>query len=155
MSDIDNAAVGYLKELLSSSNQRKIAAALRKYQAGESGRTKDFNAAIKQRVDEKQNQYDTLMNNLSTGELPPEVVADIGQRMKNLKDEMDALRETEPPKDYTTEQIEAWLTSLKNAPDEKAVHLLVERIDVINKTDFNITSTLKSVLGENGCGGGI
>ena len=153
MDDIDSAAVAYLKELLSPGNQKKIAAALRKYAAGESGRAKDFNNAVKNRVQEKQAQYDTLMSNLSTGELPPEVVADIGTRMKALKNEMDALREAEPPKDYTIEQIEAWLNSLKNAPDEKAVHLLIERIEVLTKTDFNVTSTLKSVLGENGCGG--
>ena len=59
------------------------------------------------------------------------------------------------PKDYTTEQIEAWLSSLRAAADEKAIHLLVERIDVISKTDFNIISTLESVMRETGCGGGI
>ena len=155
MSDVDNAATEYLKLLLSASNQKKIVKALQKYQAGESGRVGDFNTTIKKKVSEKQSQYDALMSNLSTGELPPEVVSDIGRRMKALKDEMDALIETEPPKDYTIEQIETWLSSLKNAPDEKAVHLLIERIDVITKTDFNITSTLKSVLGENGCGGRI
>ena len=34
----------------------------------------------------------------------------------------------------------------------KAIHLLIERIDVVNKTTFNITSTLKAVLGETGRG---
>ncbi|MCL2365599.1 MAG: hypothetical protein FWC75_00935 [Oscillospiraceae bacterium] len=53
------------------------------------------------------------------------------------------------------EQIEAWLNSLKKAPDKKAVHLLIERIDVMTKTDFSIMSTLTSVLGETGCGGRI
>lgn len=34
--------------------------------------------------------------------------------------------------------------------------LLIERTFVIKKTDFNVASTLKSVLdGETGCGGGI
>ena len=155
MDDIDAAAAAYLKALLSPVNQKKISQALRKYQSGESGRVKDFNAVIKKKVDSKQEEYNALMNNLATGTLPPEVVADIGKRMMSLKDEMDALRETEPPKDYTAGQIEAWLGSLLNTPDEKAVHLLIERIDIITKTDFNITSTLKSVLGETGCGGEI
>lgn len=47
------------------------------------------------------------------------------------------------------------LEVLKDSADEKAMHLLIERIDVIQtetKTDFNMTSTLKSVLGEIGCG---
>lgn len=92
------------------------------------------------------------MNNLSGGALPSEVIADIGKRMKALKDEIDALKESKPPQDYTVEQIETWLNSLKNAPDEKAIHLLIERIDVKIKTDFNITSTLKTVLCKHGCG---
>ena len=116
-------------------------------------RTAGFNAAIKKQIGEKQGQYDALVGNLSSGALPSEVVADIGQRMKALKDEMEALRETTPPQDFTTEQITAWLELLKADPDDKAIHLLIERIDVKTKTDFSITSTLKSVLGENGCGG--
>jgi len=121
---IDAKAVGYLKSLLSASNQKKIAKALQSYKSGESSRVQDFYVAIKKKISEKQSQHDALMANMSAGELPSEVIADIGKRMKTLKDEMEALRETEPPKDYTTEQIEAWLTSLKNASDENAVHLL-------------------------------
>ena len=155
MDEVDAAATAYLKALLSAKNQKKIATALRKYQAGESGRMKEFDSAIRKQVDSKQSQYDALMSNLATGEWPPEVLADIGNRLKALRDEMDALREVEPPKDYTIEQIEAWLNSLKNTPDEKAVHLLIERIDVITKTEFNVTSTLYSVLGKTGCGRGI
>lgn len=41
---------------------------------------------------------------------------------------------------------------IENAPGEKEIHLLIERIDIKTKTDFNITSTLKSVLGAIGCG---
>lgn len=36
-------------------------------------------------IDEKQQRYDTLMNNLSSGVLPAEVVSDIGMEMKSLK----------------------------------------------------------------------
>ena len=43
------------------------------------------------------------------------------------------------------------------APDRDAVRLLIERIDITpeqekEKTDFNIQSTLKSVLGKHGRG---
>lgn len=155
MEEIDKAAVDYLHHLLSPDNQEKIAAALRQYQAGEKGRIDDFNAVLQKKIDEKQGQYDALLGNLSTGTLPPEVVADIGKRMQVLKEEIACLQETTPPKDFTVDQIKAWLQALKNCPDDKAVHLLIERIDIKTKTDFNITSTLKSVLGENGCGGWI
>lgn len=95
------------------------------------------------------------MKNLSTGALPAEVVADIGTQMQTIKEEIVRLQETTPPADFTVEQIKAWLEVLKVSADEKAVHLLIDRIDVIQKetkTDFNMTSTLKSVLGEIGCG---
>lgn len=158
MEEVDRAAVEYLHELLSPENQEKIASALRQYQAGESSRAEDFEKAIQRRISEKQGEYDALMKNLSTGALPGEVVADIGTQMQAIKEEIAQLQDTTPPADFTVDQIKAWLEVLKDSADEKAVHLLIERIDVIQtetKTDFNMTSTLKSVLGEIGCGGRI
>lgn len=152
MEDVDNAARKYLQELLTPDNQMKVAVALRRYNAGEQTRAADFNNAIKKEIFAKQDQYDKLMDSLSTGVFPTPVMADMGQKMQSLKDEMEALREAKPPLDYTTDQITAWLEALKTASDENAIHLLIERIDIKSKTDFNMTSTLKSVLGENGRG---
>lgn len=92
------------------------------------------------------------MTNLSAGTLPAEVVQDIGKKMQALKDEMEALQVTPPPHDFTVDQITAWLEALKAAPDEKAIHLLIERIDIKNKTAVNIQSTLNTVLGKHGRG---
>ena len=158
MDEVDNAAVEYLHKVLSPENQNKIAAALRKYQAGERDRVANFNRALQRRIKEKQGEYDALMKNLSTGALPAEVVADIGDQMQTIKAEIAQLQQTTPPTDFTVEQIKAWLEVLKASADEKAIHLLIERIDVVQKetkTDFNMQSTLKSVLGEIGCGGRI
>lgn len=155
MEAVDTAAINYLHELLSPTNQELIALALRRYQAGVANSTGEFNNAVKKQIADKQVRYDALMDNLSSGALPQEVVQDIGQKMKALKDEMEALQETPPPHDFTADQITAWLGSLKAAPDEKAIHLLIERIDIKNKTVSNIQSTLKTVLSEIGCGGWI
>lgn len=41
-----------------------------------------------------------------------------------------------------------WLKSIRTAPDSRAVHLLVQRIEVTSdneKKDFNVVSTLESV----------
>ena len=41
-----------------------------------------------------------------------------------------------------------WLKSIRTAPDSRAVHLLVQRIEMTSdneKTDFNVVSTLESV----------
>lgn len=155
MEEVDRAALNYLHDILSPENQDRIATALRQYQDGAKSRLDDFNTMLRRKIEEKQQQYDNLMKNLSSGTLPAEIVADIGKQMQIIKEEIAHLKTTTPPKDFTVDQIKAWLQALKNNPDEKAVHLLIERIDIKNKTDFNVTSTLKSVLCEIGCGGRI
>ena len=120
----------------------------------------EFKQALSARIQAKQQEYDTLMKNLSSGVLPAQVVSDIGQQMQEIKVEISTLKATEPPKDFTIDTIKAWLESIKAAPDESAIHLLIERIDTVGsaekeKTVFNIQSTLKTVLGKSGCGGRI
>ena len=107
MDKVDNAAVEYLHKLLSPENQDKIAAALRKYQAREQNRVADFNRALQRRIKEKQREYDALLQNLSTGALPPAVVADIGEQMQTIKAEIAQLQQPTPPTDFTVEQIKA------------------------------------------------
>lgn len=120
----------------------------------------EFKQAVKKRIQDKQRQYDALLQNLSSGTLPPDVVADVGQKMQAIKVEIAALSSAEPPHDFTADTVKAWLESLRKAPDAAAVHLLIERIDVLQdaekaKTVFNVQSTLKTVLRKNGCGGRI
>lgn len=158
MEEVEDAAIKYLKELLSGENQLLIADSIRRYQAGTGGRMIEFKAALKKRINEKQSQYDTLMQHLSSASLPPEIAADVGHQMLTIKKEIDVLKNTEPPKDFTAEMIQSWLESIKAAPNEEAVNLLVEHIDTKydpekEKTVFNIQSTLKTVLRNIGCGG--
>lgn len=152
MEEVDRAAREYLVTLLSETNQKRIADALREYKGCERERISDFKRILRMKIREKQDQYEVLMGNLASGVLPAEVVSDIGAKMQQLKGEISALEATEPPKDYTVEQITSWLESLKNCPNDEAIHLLIERIYIKNKTEFNIQSTLNSVLCEIGCG---
>lgn len=156
MEEVDKAAVDYLHTLLNEKNGEKIAAALRVYKGAEKERKNDFYKILEKRIEEKQAQYDALLTNMSSGALPPEVLGDIGKKLQQIKGEIESLKLTEPPEDYTADQVKAWLDSLRQASDEKAIHLLIERIDIKkgqkNKTDISITSKLTSVLGINGCG---
>lgn len=158
MEDAEQAAFDYLRTLLDGENQLQIADALRQYRAGAGSRMIEFKAAMRKRIRAKQQQYHALLENLSSGALPPEVVADIGRRMQLLRDEIAALETTQPPKDFTVGTIRKWLESIKAAPDAEAVQLLVERMDARydeekEKTVFNIQSTLNTVLGNIGCRG--
>lgn len=155
MEKIDEAAKKYLHELLSTENQVKIFKALRAYKGGEYERLQDFNKILKNKISEKQTKYNNLLANLSTGALPAPVVASIGKEMQSLQTEIECLKNTEPPKDYSAEAVSNWLEAIRTAPDQDAIHLLIERIDIKNKTVFNIQSTLKTVLSEIGCGGWI
>lgn len=158
MEEVDRSAREYVQELLNTENQQKIADALRQYQAGEGRRMSEFKQALKKRIRERQAQYDALMQNLASGALPPEIVADMGEKMREVKQEIAILKATEPPKDFTVDTIKSWLESIKAAPDREAVRLLIERIDTKEgeekeKTAFEMQSTLKAVLSKHGCGG--
>ena len=65
--------------------------------------------------------------------LPTDVIQDISLRMQKLKDEIEEVKNAEPPADYTVDTIKAWLQSIKEAPDEKAIHLLIAKIEAKRK----------------------
>ena len=149
MEQMDSAALGSLKELLSEENQTAVALALRSYKNSEKDRIEGFKAAVGSRIKAKQGEYDTIMHNISTVALPPEVLKDLGERLQAIKSEIAELENATPPEDYSVETIRSWLEAIKAAPDDKAVKLLISRIDTVQeneKTAFNIHSTLKTVL---------
>ncbi len=148
---VDKAATDYLEEFLSPEMQLKIAAFLRNYKNHQADARSGFEAARKQQIAEKQATYDNLMKNMMSGVLAQEVVKDINDRMTAIKGEIETLKNAEPPKDYTMETILEWLESIKKAPDQRAVELLIKKITVSrenNKTDFKIESNLKSICVE-------
>ena len=69
--------------------------------------------------------------------------------MNEIKNEIETLENTEPPEEYTSDAIVKWLQSIREAPDKRAIHLLIERIEVSSDkktTDIKVTSTLTSVV---------
>lgn len=152
MQEVDDAAIHYLRELLSPETQKALLKAIRAYQNASDDKMGDFKEALAKRIREKQKEYDNLMKNMSAGVLPPTVVTNMGKRMAELETEIRTLQNTEPPEDFTSDQILGWVENIKNAPDEKAVRLLIERIDTKDTTVSSIRSTLNTVVGENGCG---
>ena len=158
LDDVDEAARAYIRELLSEDTRAKVAQVLRTYKGRDKDRVEGFKAAVKKRIAEKETAYNNLLANMSSAVLSPEVIADLSERMTQLKREITELQNAEPPVDYSVDSIQEWLQSIRTAPDEKAVHLLIARIEAKraeNKTDFNIISTLKPVLENMVAGGGF
>lgn len=151
--DVDIAVKKYLSVLLSKENQEKISRAIKLYRVDEDQNCTNFYKILRQKINEKQKRYDNLLANLSTGALPAPVVNDIGREMETLKSEIEHLKNEKPPQKFNADIICNWLECIKNSPDSDVVRMLIERIDAKNKTAFNIQSTLKTVLGETGCGG--
>lgn len=153
MEKVDVAARSYLRTILSEPVQTEIMEALRRYTSEEKNGMTEFNAVLKKKIQEKEGQYNALLQNLSSGALPPAVLTDIGEKMETIKSEIETLKNTEPPKEFTAPLIFDWLENLKKHSDEKAIRLLIEKIEVKNTTGFNMHSTLKPVVGKIGCGG--
>ena len=126
--------------------QQQITAALREYDGNEKDRRETFLAAKRKKIREKQTEYDNLMKNLSTGAFTGKVADDICKRMEEIQKTIAVLEMAEPPKDYTSDEVRAWMKSIKDAPSDKAVQMLIARIEAQkDPTAFNIESTLKAV----------
>lgn len=154
MEDVDNAAIQYLHALLSPENREKITEAMRKYAEEKSVRDAAYTESAAKEIAKRESQIEGYMKSLSSGVLSVELMQDIDQKIKALKKEIEAIKEAPIPEDYSADTIAKWLEEICNAPQPEAVKLLIERIDINKeKTEFSITSTLNSVVRNNGCGG--
>jgi hypothetical protein len=85
------------------------------------------------------------MDTLTTGGLPAEIIAEVGNKMKLLKSEIECLKEQKPPKDYTERCIKDWLSNIRKNPTQADVKFLAEKI-VANKKDAKVFTALTSIL---------
>ena len=147
--EVDAVALQYLNSILSNPSQEDIERVLKLYRCNKNDFERGFYENTKKHIEEREKEYNNLLQNMSAGVLPPEILQDIGQRMKDLKDEIAALKEARPPEDLTVDTVRDWLQSLNEAAPDKAVHILINKITARteeNKTAFNVESTLKTVL---------
>ena len=151
--EVDASVYKYIDALLTDEVQHNILCALRDYEKNEKQAKTDFNNILKKKIEEKEKQYNSLMQNLTSGALPPAVVADIGTQMLKIKNEVETLKATKPPKEISTPHISNWLNSIKSASSDDAVKLLVDKIHIKSKNTIEVTSTLTAFLGNLGCGG--
>lgn len=155
MDEVDKVASDYLNELLSEERQEELAFVLRNYQGNEKDFREAFYDALNQQIKEKQTEYDNLYQKFTANAvLPADVIEKIGADLHRINSEIEELKKTEPPEDTSVDTVKEWLNSIRTAPDERAVHLLIRKITVKaedGKTNYTIESTLEPLLTEIGC----
>lgn len=155
MEAVDNAALSYLENLLSDSTQEDLAVVLQNYQGHEKDFRDGFYADLNRQIEERQQQYNNLYQKFtSTAVLPDDVIEQIGSDLHRIKAEIEELQAAEPPAGTSVPMIKEWLSSIKAAPDKKAVHLLIDRITITQQDGqpvCTIKSTLQNILEEIGC----
>ena len=145
---VDQAALDYLSVLLAPATLKRVHDYLSSYNGHQKDMIESFYAAINKEIASKKMEYENLMKNLSSGIIPAAIMQDMVGRMEKLQKEIETLKNAEPPESYSTEVISDWLASIQEAPTQKAIKLLVERIDVEQqgrKIDLRVESTLKSI----------
>ena len=145
---LDRIVREYISNLLSEPVQLKLAQFLRSYKNSKKDCKASFAAAIEKQIKAKEKEYESLLDNMGQSVLSPDILDDITARMKTLKEEIKTLKNTTPPEEASTELIVNWLRAIREAPDSRAVHLLIEKVEIFadkEKTDFHIVSTLESV----------
>lgn len=148
---VETAVKKYIELLFDESATKKIFETLKDYASKNATAERDFYAAAKKKIEEKEAEYNSLMKNLSAGQLPASVVVSIGEQMEKLQAEIETIKNAAPPKEVTTTHITNWLNAVKQSDDY--IRMLVERIDVNNKNSIKVTSTLTEFLRNAGCGG--
>ena len=145
---LDRIVREYISNLLSEPVQLKLAQFLRSYKNSKKDCKASFAAAIEKQIKAKEKEYESLLDNMGQSVLSPDILSDIHEKMKTIKEEIKVLENTAPPEEYSTDVILDWLKSIRTTPDSRAVHLLIEKVEIFadkEKTDFHIVSTLESV----------
>lgn len=155
MEVVDEAANRYLSEVLSNETKKDLSSAMRIFQSSQEGQECNFKAVLSSKIREKEKERENIIANIASGVLSPIVLEMFNSKLEELAAEIQILKNTEPPKDYTGEQIEHWFNMIKNSPPESVIRALISRIEIKNATVTKITSTLATVAGINGCGDSI
>lgn len=154
---VDRAAIDYLRGLTSSESLKALQAAMAAYNKESDVIKKDFERNIQAKIAQKRMQLDGLMENLCVPGLPETIVRDIAAKMEALKNDIEVLENAEPPKDYTVRDLQQWIQAICEAPDERAIHLLIKRLvvsvsDDKKETSVSVESTVTEVARKIGSG---
>lgn len=98
-SELDQAARDYVAALLKPEVRTQLVAALTSYMDGQREQARRRVPDTKRQIARLQNQIDTIMENMSSGVLPPSVLERMGKQITDLESQIEVLQTmiTEPP----------------------------------------------------------
>lgn len=163
VSVVDGAAFAYLRQLLSEDTKAAFTRALDDYVRSRRSHAQKKSASVKKDVAALQKQIDALVANMSTGVLPAEALAVMGQRIADLKSQIDVLNLSVtmpdlPDRQAIPDEIRRYLDAcaavdFTTDPQEaaSAVHTYISRL-CIKKDRIEISSTFAAVAQKYGRG---
>ncbi len=155
---VDNAIKEYLHECLKPTVQAQLQEALTEYAATKRRDAEKNAPSIQKEIGERKNEMDELIRRLADPRLPGEAVAALGEKIAELKRQLDALeQQLKAPRSFTPPEISAYLRAMASIdPDDPhnvkgSLRHIVQKIEV-NENEFEISSILNSFAGELGRG---
>lgn len=140
MDMVEEKATDYVKELLSDEKIIEVYNSLDGYVRYQNKVALDHNKIMEKEIKKRQDQIDTYIEKLGM-DLPSEIIKDISDKIMAIKGEIESLKQEEPPRMYSKEQIVNWLEHIKEAPDDKVMKILISKVTV-DKEKLSIESTL-------------
>lgn len=111
---------------------------------------------IQKEIGERKNEMDELIRRLADPRLPGEAVSALGDKIAELKRQIDALeQQLNAPRNFTPPEISSYLRAIADInPDDPhnlrgSLRHIVQKIEV-NENEFRISSILNSFAGELG-----
>lgn len=155
---VDDAVAEYLRKILQPEVQEQLQKALTKYIENKQKTVQENTPSIKKEIGDRTLQMDELVNRLTDRHLPGEAVAVIGNKIAELKRQIDDLQlQLQTPRSYTPPEIRSYLNALAQVnPDSPetlrgTLRNIILRITA-KETEFKIESILNSVAGKAGRG---
>ncbi|MBR1407379.1 MAG: recombinase family protein [Clostridia bacterium] len=140
--ELDRIAIRYVQQLLTPEVQKEAAEALSKYISGRTQDTKRREPAVRKTISEMQNKIDAIVQNISSGVLPPSVLKSLGDQVTQLEEAIQAQQKLleQPPADVEgiAEFFKAQASIDETTPFEIAQPIIEQYIQSITLTNEKI-----------------
>lgn len=149
---VDAAVDIYLDLLFTAENKKKMSRMMVEYSRNEAAYKKSFEEEKKKKIADIDTKVANLMQNMSSGVLPAEVIQAISQQIESLLKEKKTIADSKPVIVSVPEVYEGWIEKLLVAHREDLPRLLVKRIEIKNGSAI-IKSNFAEFVRSHGCGG--